>query len=173
MFKTSASLPAFVDFGKLGYFKPTAMTIESITIANEIRITLDGCFSTFDGCFSNKKDGSVIDDVVLNVDKIILNGPATIIFWKDGTKTVVKFHKEKGLENNSFEGIMWGIAKKIAGSRNQLHKHIAKSRVALDSSDKNIVFALLLGWLGKTPYELQELIYKLYDNKTFHYFKKK
>ena len=156
------------------------MTIESITIANEIRITLDGCFSTFDGRFSTfdgrfskKKDCSVIDEVALNVDKIILNGPATIIFWKDGTKTVVKFHKEKGLENNSFEGIMCAIAKKIAGNRNQLNKHIAKSRVALDSSDKDIVFALLLGWLGKTPYELQKLIYELYDNKTFHYFKKK
>lgn len=166
MFKDYAQLPAFVDFGKLGCFVPTSISIDPIPITNEVRIALDGCFS-------KRKNRPIVDDVVFNIDKIILNGPATIIFWKDGIKTVVKFHKEKGLKNNSFEGIMWAIAKKIAGSRNQLNKHIAKSRVALDSSDKDIVFALLLGWLGKTPYELQKLIYELYDNKTFHYFKKK
>lgn len=38
----------------------------------------------------------------VNIDKVIFNNPATIIFWKDGTKTVVKavnepFDKEKGL----------------------------------------------------------------------------
>lgn len=37
------------------------------------------------------------------IDKVIFNGPATIVFWKDGTKTVVKcgpndvFDKEKGI----------------------------------------------------------------------------
>lgn len=27
------------------------------------------------------------------VEKIVYNGPATIVFWKDGTKTVVKCHE--------------------------------------------------------------------------------
>lgn len=37
------------------------------------------------------------------IDKVIFNGPATIVFWQDGTKTVVKcgpndvFDKEKGI----------------------------------------------------------------------------
>lgn len=37
------------------------------------------------------------------INKVIFNDPATIVFWKDGTKTVVKcgekdtFDKEKGL----------------------------------------------------------------------------
>ena len=39
----------------------------------------------------------------LQYEKVIFNGPATIVFWKDGTKTVVKcrngetFDREKGL----------------------------------------------------------------------------
>ena len=37
-----------------------------------------------------------------SIDKVIFNDPATIVFWKDGTKTVVKatnekFDREKGL----------------------------------------------------------------------------
>lgn len=39
----------------------------------------------------------------LEIEKVIFNEPATIVYWKDGTKTVVKaqdgepFDKEKGL----------------------------------------------------------------------------
>ena len=39
----------------------------------------------------------------LNIEKVIFNEPATIVYWADGTKTVVKcqehdvFDKEKGL----------------------------------------------------------------------------
>lgn len=38
----------------------------------------------------------------LDIDRVIFNNPATVVYWKDGTKTVVKanneaFDKEKGL----------------------------------------------------------------------------
>ena len=50
-----------------------------------------------------------------NIAKVIFNYPATIVFWEDGTKTVVKcqdgdvFDKEKGLA--------MAIAKKFFGNK--------------------------------------------------------
>lgn len=45
---------------------------------------------------------TVLTDVSLEIENVIFNGPATIVFWSDGTKTVVKcnndlYDKEKGL----------------------------------------------------------------------------
>lgn len=47
------------------------------------------------------------DDILtikkIDIEKVVFNDPATIVFWKDGTKTIVKcqegdiFDKEKGL----------------------------------------------------------------------------
>lgn len=60
------------------------------------------------------------------IDKVIFNNPAVIVFWKDGTKTVVKcgpddiFDPEKGLA--------MAIAKKHLGNKgnynNILKKHL-------------------------------------------------
>lgn len=47
--------------------------------------------------------GRVCEAYSLKIEKLVFNGPATIVFWKDGTKTVVKcgsgevFDREKGL----------------------------------------------------------------------------
>ena len=48
--------------------------------------------------------GFVDDPIVPEILDVVFNGPATIIFWADGTKTVVKaiydeFDPEKGLGN--------------------------------------------------------------------------
>lgn len=45
---------------------------------------------------------TALTDVSLEIENVIFNGPATIVFWSDGTKTVVKcnndlYDKEKGL----------------------------------------------------------------------------
>lgn len=64
--------------------------------------------------------------------KIIVNGPATIVIWKDGTKTVVK--KEVGLhvgylsrvgeDNFAYYGFLAALAKKIFGSNSHLKRVI-------------------------------------------------
>ncbi len=59
------------------------------------------------------------------IDRVVFNEPATIVFWNDGTKTVVKtspndkFDKEKG--------ILWAYYLKHAiGSKTKLQKEIAR-----------------------------------------------
>ena len=47
------------------------------------------------------------------IDKVIFNPPATIVFWKDGTKTVVKC--KEGEEFSEWAGIALCFAKKLYG----------------------------------------------------------
>lgn len=47
------------------------------------------------------------------IDKVIFNPPATIVFWKDGTKTVVKC--KEGEEFSEWSGIALCLAKKLYG----------------------------------------------------------
>lgn len=59
--------------------------------------------------------------------KVIFSDPATIVFWADGTKTVVKAHDEKfDLE----KGLAMAIAKKAFGNKgsyfNEFKKWIKK-----------------------------------------------
>ena len=53
--------------------------------------------------FENPNDTPETRGIVNDIDRVMFNGPATIIFWKDGTKTASVCHKddhydyEKGL----------------------------------------------------------------------------
>lgn len=56
----------------------------------------------------------------ISVDRIIFNDPATIVFWQDGTKTVVKC--QKGQTFNPYFGFCAAIAKKLYGSNSMLNR---------------------------------------------------
>ena len=65
---------------------------------------------------------------------IIFNGAATIVFWVDGTKTVVKC--KEGTEYNAEEGFRWCIIKKLLGDSPEFWNFI-KGAVPEDKADKN------------------------------------
>lgn len=55
--------------------------------------------------------------------KYIINDNATILFWDDGTKTVVK--REKGDEYNKILGFLWAYFQKNSGlSKTKANKYI-------------------------------------------------
>ena len=56
----------------------------------------------------------------LAVEKIISNGPATIVFWNDGTKTVVKCDIYD--EYDLYDAVANALAKKIFGSTSKFHR---------------------------------------------------
>ena len=60
----------------------------------------------------------------LNVSKIIFNPPATIVFWEDGTKTVVKCAAED--EFNEYYGFLAALGKKVYENNGQIKKLIDK-----------------------------------------------
>ena len=59
--------------------------------------------------------------------KILLNNPATIVFWNDGTKTVVK--REKGKVNDIFNAFVAALAKKLYGNTSNVLKIVDSKEV--------------------------------------------
>jgi hypothetical protein len=58
------------------------------------------------------------------INKVVFNNPATIVFWKDGSKTIVKCG-----ENESFDtekGLAMAIAKKAFGNQGNYYNQIKK-----------------------------------------------
>lgn len=51
------------------------------------------------------------------IKDVIFNNPATIVFWKDGTKTVVKCQTDKGDIYNPELGLAMCIIKKMCGNK--------------------------------------------------------
>lgn len=58
------------------------------------------------------------------IKKVIFNGPATVVYWGDGAKTVVKCSKDD--EFDPEKGLAMAIAKKFFGNKNGYSKNIKK-----------------------------------------------
>lgn len=59
----------------------------------------------------------------LAIKKVIFNAPATIVFWDDGTKTVVKCENE---EYDPEKGLAMAIAKKTLGNQGNYYNQFKK-----------------------------------------------
>lgn len=59
----------------------------------------------------------------LEIKKVIFNNPATIVFWMDGTKTVVKVTNE---DFDPEKGLAMAIAKKAFGNKGNYFNEIKK-----------------------------------------------
>ena len=81
--------------------------------------------------YATAKEQRMIRDK-FKIKKVIFNKPATIVFWEDGTKTVVKasgenFDKEKGLA--------MAITKKILGLNKGNYNNIFKKWCKEENND--------------------------------------
>lgn len=47
----------------------------------------------------------------VKIEKVIFSGPATIVLWQGGGKTIVKYHKEKGCTYRKDLGVLYCIIK--------------------------------------------------------------
>ena len=70
--------------------------------------------SSFYGFFGNHN----------NIGKVIFNNPATIIMWRDGSKTVVKC--QPGDVYDPEKGFVMAYLKKLLGNDNTFNKEIAR-----------------------------------------------
>lgn len=69
----------------------------------------------------------------MTVERIIVNGPALVVFWKDGDKTVVKCHDE---DFDIEKGIAMALAKRVWGSRNKMNKLIKMAEYQDEDQNK-------------------------------------
>lgn len=71
----------------------------------------------------------------LHVDRIIFSPPATIVFWKDGTKTVVKC--ADGEPFSEYNGFAAALLKKVFGSNSAVKKIIQRKKQYAASAKAN------------------------------------
>lgn len=67
-------------------------------------------------------------DLRYHIDKVIFNNPATIIIWKDGTKTVVKCQEGETFDEE--KGLAMAISKRALGDKgnfNEVFKEYVKN----------------------------------------------
>lgn len=66
--------------------------------------------------------------------KLIVNGPATVILWDDGSKTVAKCNKDEPFDPE--KGVAIAIAKRFVAS-NKLNKLFDDALSQINDSDNN------------------------------------
>lgn len=62
----------------------------------------------------------------LGVKQVIFSGPKTIVFWLDGTKTIVSCGE--GDNNDPYAGFCAAVTKRVFGSTSQAKKVLARTR---------------------------------------------
>ena len=67
--------------------------------------------------------------------KVIFNDPATIVFWNDGTKTVVKAENE---EFDPEKGLAMAISKKVLGNKGNYYETFKKWLPEKESEFKSV-----------------------------------
>lgn len=80
-----------------------------------------------------------------DIDHVIVNGPATIVFWTDGTKTVVKL--AEGEYWNPEIALCFALAKKVWGTNSQIHKLARKHIYSQFVSEGIDVDSFLAGFI--------------------------
>ena len=58
------------------------------------------------------------------IDRVIFNGPATIVFWTDGTKTVVKCGEDEAFDRE--KGLAMAMCKRLYGNKGNFNNVFKK-----------------------------------------------
>jgi hypothetical protein len=108
------------------------------------------------------------------IKKVIFNNPTTIVYWKDGTKTVVKC--QEGDTFDQEKGLAMAICKKIMGNKsnfnNQFKRIFMKSLIkeekrSTESMDKERAKNILIDEIAK----LEKVMKENGDNEGFKEYK--
>ena len=70
----------------------------------------------------------------IQIDKIIRNGTATIVFWADGEKTVVK--RSEGETDSLYTAVTAALAKKVYGNNSKFKKMIERQVLVQEKKGK-------------------------------------
>lgn len=69
---------------------------------------------------------------IIKIEKVLFKNPATIVFWKDGTKTVVKAQRKETYDPE--KGLVMAMVKKILGNKGNYYNELKKWLEASDES---------------------------------------
>ena len=77
-------------------------------------------FKKCDGCFQALSEYIYTDALKFQIRKVIFNGTATIVIWKDGIKTVVKCGEKDKYDPE--KGLAMCFAKRALGNRGKYYE---------------------------------------------------
>ena len=95
-----------------GMFQDTPLCEELSTWFADLKFELD-------------KEKKEMKEKKLEILRVVFNGPATIVFWSDKTKTVVKCGKRDKFDPE--KGLAMAIVKKMFGNKGNYYNIIKKS----------------------------------------------
>ena len=106
---------------------PQPITLEFESTANQLDLfKLMGIDEDFRNEYCDEYDDEE-DEIAVWPDRIVKSGRATIVFWEDGTKTVVKRSPDE--PDNDYNAFLAALGIKIFGSNSQLKKIIKEQTV--------------------------------------------
>ena len=92
------------------------------------------------------------------IKKVIFSNPATIVFWADGSKTVVKAHNE---EFDPEKGLAMAVCKRLYGDK----YHYIFKQALKEYKEKELVIKDFEGAMAKTRETIQALAKELNAGK--------
>jgi len=99
--------------------------MENITIKPVGRADIEKFYKEMGWNFPDNVKLTRVDPLYnFRIKNIIRNDKATIIFWKDGTKTVVKLQNNDTYDKET--ALVWAIAKKALGNKYDYYDVIKK-----------------------------------------------
>lgn len=78
----------------------------------------------------------LISATKLSIKKIIFNGPATIVFWTDGTKTIVRYGDETETIDDREKAVFAACAKKLLGTNATGSNYLDRIKPAFDEAQE-------------------------------------
>ncbi|MBR5299044.1 MAG: hypothetical protein IKU36_02205 [Bacteroidales bacterium] len=71
-----------------------------------------------------------------SIHKIVFNGPATIVFWTDGTKTIVRYNDKTETIDDREKAVFAACAKKILGTNATGSNYLDRIKPAFDEAQE-------------------------------------
>lgn len=123
----------------------------------------DNC-KCFDECFADEIYHDPEDDQPMwgipDIDRVVFSGPATIVFWEDGEKTVVKCSKDQ--QYDKYAGFTAACMKKLFGSTSRAKAIMNECAVEEIPKPKKHKHE------GNTPCECDEEVILTEEQQTAH-----
>ena len=133
--------------GLQGFDFDPVMVDEVGNVADELTVGLDDLVENLNSAFGNIFLTAAKPS--LTPKRILQSGPATIVFWKNGDKTIVKCSDDD--QNSEYAAFTAALAKKIFGSNSAVKKIIERYTVVQEVKQKELPLGLTYEEEKPTP----------------------
>ena len=103
----------------------------------EMRINIEEAQDALTYMFIDSKYGIKLHKDV-EITKVIFNNPATIVFWSDGKKTVVKCSGDEAFDEE--KGLAMAISKRVLGNKGNYYNEFKKWLPKIDICEDRVPF---------------------------------